>query len=143
MTTAAAIGFGVTFSIYDTSISPDAYVALGEVLNVDGPSMSRDMIDATHTGSTSRWREFVSGLRDGGEVSVEMNLDPDGSTYLLLFNEMESDTKKNHKITFPDTSTWSFSGLITGLESSQPVDDKMVVTATFKVDGQPALTQAA
>ena len=44
------------------------YVTMGDVRSLSGPSMTRAAIDNTHSTSPAGWREFIGGLRDGGEV---------------------------------------------------------------------------
>ena len=39
----------------------------------------RYTVDATHMASTDKWREFVGGLRDAGEVSITINFVPGGA----------------------------------------------------------------
>ena len=44
------------------------YVA--ELTEISGIDMSADTIDVTTLNSTSGFREFVAGLKDGGEVGI-------------------------------------------------------------------------
>lgn len=139
MTTNAKIGHGSLFEIEDTTQSPVAFVKVAEVLNITPPALARDAIDATHTESTEGWREFIPGLKDGGEVSVEMNFIP-GHASLDLILALFSRDAGNFRITFPDSpaTVWTFSAFITGFEPEAPLEDKMTATATFKLTGKPA-----
>ena len=134
MTTSADIGFGTTFA-YDSG--GGSYAPLGEVTNVVPPIMTRETVDATHMGSTSGFREHISGMRDGGEASVTMNYVPSGTTYDALKTNLLADAPVNYKITFPDASTVIFSALITELGAETPMADKMALNAKFKVTGVP------
>jgi predicted secreted protein len=50
-----------------------ATVAIAEVVGVQGPSATRDSIEVTHLTSDNGWKEFLGGLKDGGEVSFTLN----------------------------------------------------------------------
>lgn len=145
MTTEARIGHGTLFQTGDDA-SPEVWTTLAEVVSITPPNMSRDSIDASHSQSPDGWREFIAGLKDGGEVSVELNFVPGGATYLALLAELNlsgPDALKNRRILFPDTSSLEMSAFLIDLPPEAPIDDKMTATATFKVSGKPLLTQAA
>jgi predicted secreted protein len=141
MTTQARIGFGTVFQIQDQDASPVAYVTVGEVTNITLPNLTRDAVDATHTESTGGWREFIPGLRDAGEVSIEMNFVSGSASDTLIRAQFASDSLSLCKILF-DTSPAdgvSFSGIVTGYEVQAPLDDKVAATLTVKVSGAVTL----
>ncbi len=139
MTTAGKIGLGVTFKIGDAA-SPEVFTAVAEILGIDGPGMSRDSVDMSSADSASFWREFLPGMKDGGEVSFELILIPANLTALNA--ELAKNVNTNYQITWPfsPVKTWDFAGHMTGFEVTAPFDDKISGTATFKVSGQPTLT---
>ena len=138
MTTLARIGFGTLFQIRDIAASPIAYVTVGEVTNITLPNLTRDAVDATHTESTGAWRESIPGLKDAGEVSIEMNYVHQSATDALIRAQFASNELTLCKILF-DTSPEdgvSFSAIVTGYEVQAPLDDKVAATLTLKVSGQ-------
>lgn len=137
-TSAAMIGYGSHFHIFQTEDSPEDWIDLGEVTNITPPSATTDMIDVTHMQSPGGRREFVPGLIDPGECSFEMNYIPGsvGDTYLLgLLDVAPSLRKRRCKIIYPNDVADVFEALIQGYEPSVPTDDKMTATVTFKVTG--------
>jgi predicted secreted protein len=137
VTTQARIGFGTVFQIQDTDASPVAYVTVGEVTNISLPALSRDAVDATHTESTGGWREFIPGLKDAGEVSIEMNFVHQSASDTLIRAQFSKDTLTACRILF-DTSPEdgvSFNAVVTGYEVAVPIDDKVAATLTLKVSG--------
>lgn len=138
MTTKARIGHGSVFSIA-TADSPTDYVTISEVTSITPPKLSRDTIDATSNDSAEKWREFIAGLKDGGEMSVEMNFIPESSGNVRILGSFNSDRALKCKIVFPDSPTtqWAFDAFCTGYEPADPVDDKMSATVTFKLTGKP------
>lgn len=125
----AQIGFGSDFK--------RGAATVGEVLSIGAPSLSRDVVDATHMKSPDGWREFIAALKDGGEATVEIQSKPSSAGYQAMVADFDNDDPESYSIEFPDGSTWSFTALITGMETSDPLDDKIVTSATFKITGKP------
>ena len=141
MTTQAQIGHGSTFQINTSTVSsPDTWTTIAEVVSITPPSLSRDAIDATHSTSPEKWREFIPGLRDGGEVTLEVNFIPSGIGTAQIISTFNSDDLVNARINFPDSpaTVWTFAAFITSFEPEAPFDDKMSATVTFKLSGKPA-----
>ena len=143
MTTSAAIGHSSVFSIASES-SPDLQVALDEVRNITPPTLTLDRIDVTHMQSPNRYREFISGLIDPGEASVEINFVPGGTTddrirELLNLPSGTTTRARAMKISFPNGATMSFDAEVLSYEPTVPVDDAMTATVTFSVTGQPTM----
>lgn len=142
MTTEADIGYGTLFSTGDGA-SPEVFTTLAEVTKITPPNMSRDAVEATHMQSPNAWREFIAGLKNGGDVSLELNFVPDGAASAALMAELAlsgSAASKNRKITFTDATVFEFAGILTAFEPDAPIDDRMVAAVTFKVNGEPTLT---
>jgi len=101
--------------------------------------MERSTIDVTDHGSPDGWQEFKGGLKDAGEVSLEVNYDP--SKHDTLIADFEDDDPRNYKLTFPDpaATTWTFTAILTGFSAEAPVDDKLAASLTFKVSGKPVI----
>jgi predicted secreted protein len=137
MTTNASIGFGTIFQMLDRAVSPDTYVDIAEVTSITMPNLSRDAVDATHMQSPDGWREFIPGLKDAGEVTVELNFVFGNASEALILAQFATKTLSACKILFiesPETGV-SFSAIVTGFERTVPLDDKMTATMTLKVSG--------
>lgn len=131
-------GVGTSFKRSNMLSSP-TYTAIAEVNSIDGPIMSRDIIDVTSLDSTGGYREFIGGFRDGGEVSLEMNFTIGG--YNDMKDDFESDDLRDYQIVLPDTgaTTIGFSALVTSLGMGVPTDDKVTASVTLKISGQVTL----
>jgi predicted secreted protein len=142
MTTNAKIGHGVLFKIANGD-SPSVMTVIGEITSVTPPAIARDAIDATHSQSAEKWREFIAGLKDGGEASADINFVPGSAGHELLMDQLDTDAPSECEIDLPDGSKFEFDGILTGYAPSAPIDDKMTATVTFKVSGKPVFTEAA
>lgn len=139
------LGYGAKFQTGNGS-SPETFTDVAFVTSISGPGMARDSIDVSHMQSPDAWREFIAGMKDAGEVSMELNFRPGGSAFLAMlaeFNLASASATKTRKIVWVDTSSLEFEAFLTGFEPEAPMDDKQVVAVTFKVSGRPYLTQAA
>lgn len=135
---AADIGYGSSFSI-DRADSPLVFDELAEVFSITPPSAAIDPIDVTHMQSPNRTREFVSGLNDPGECSLEMNYVPGSASDQILLAILALpigvSRRRTCKIVYPNHITDSFSAELVNYEPTLPVDDRMTATVTFKVSG--------
>lgn len=138
--TQAMIGHGTLFQTGDDA-SPQTFATLAEVTNITPPSIARDAVEATHMQSPEKWREFIAGLKDGGELAVELNYVKTSAATMMA--EFDSDVVKDRRITFPDGSTFDMAALCTAFEPDAPNDDKIAASATFKVSGKPVFTASA
>ena len=112
-----------------------------QVLSISGPGISRDTIDTTDADATADWRTFVASYIDGGELTLEINLDLDNATHKdaangLLYGFTAGQDPRTYVLTFASSETWTFSGIITGFEPSNPHDGTSTASVTVKVAGQ-------
>lgn len=143
MTSSATIGFGTLFKRGDGG-GPEAFTTLAEVVSISGPSLSMDTVDVTHMESTGTYREFIPGLKDGGEVSVTLNFLPADATQNAtagILKDYNDRVLRNFQIVFPDSgnTTWTIAGYVTAFEQETPLEDKMTAEVTIKVSGEPTL----
>ncbi len=122
-----------------------SYTTIKDVQSITGPTLTRETIDVTSHSSSGGYREFINGLKDGGEVSFDILYDPDEATHNTtnagLLNLFESGTVWEFQIVFtdPTPTTWTFNALITSFEVSAATDDALKASCTLKVAGEPTL----
>jgi len=130
----AARAFGTTLARNGNTIA--------EINNIGGLDLKMDTIDVTTHDSTSGFREFLGGLIDAGEVSIEGNLYPgDSNGQVYLLTDMTNRTAQAFVITFPAAmaTTWTFTALVTAFKTGAPHDGAVSFSATLKVTGVPTL----
>lgn len=142
--TGARIGFG-TMLQRDAGGSPSSYSDIGEVIDPGTLSASRDTVDATHTTSANRFREFIGGMRDGGELSFTVAMVPEGSAYAELWNDLKDNTAVGYRWAIPNAAGtanyyWYFNGFVTSIASAVPLEDRMTAAVTIKITGEPVLS---
>lgn len=99
-----------------------------EILDVSGPSVTREAINNSHMGTTIAHVFLPTDLVDWGELTVELAFDP--TTAPPIKSAAETVV-----VTWPDATTWTFDGFMTGFEPSGVFEDRMTASATIKVTG--------
>lgn len=130
----AVAGVGTEFRYWVSGTA--TWTKMSEVNSINGPTMTRETIDVTSLDSTGGYREFITGFRDPGTVSLNMNFTR--ATYDVMKSHFESDTLQNYEIVLPDdeNTTFEFTALVTELPLSIPADDKISADVTMKVSGE-------
>lgn len=142
--TSGLSAFGTLFQIGDAATPTEGFTTIAEITALSGPGFALDMIEMTHHTSPGGWEEFVGGILRSGEVTFSLNFHPTEATHSYaagLLKDLVDRTLRNFKMIFPDagTTTWSFSGLVSGFEPSEDPDDKLAADVTVKLSGQPTL----
>ncbi len=132
MTTSAFIGIGTSFERLEGS----TWTAVSEITNINGPQVTRDTVEATTLDSTAGFREFISGLRDGGNVTLNMNFTAAG--YDLLNGDLMTDTVQTYRVVLPDeVYTFTFNAFVTELAMGDiSPDDRVQADCTLKITGE-------
>lgn len=137
--TIADIGYDSAFAI--GSGSPTIiYTAVAEVVSITPPGMSRDAIEATHLKSAGGYKQFIAGMKDGGEASFTINWLPSATDALVTAFNADSG---NYQITFPNGVMLRFAGFFTAYTPPELTAEKMEASVTIKVTGAATLHAAA
>ena len=147
----ARTGFGALLRKGDGA-SPENFITILGIKGMSGPSISRDTHDVTVMTSPGGWREFIGGLKDGGEVTFSANWLPRDPTQgqgdgglMAEFDKDSCESRGNWQILVPACPgepevTLDFQGILTGQNIEIPMDDLMAFEGTIKVSGRPTLT---
>lgn len=127
----ATIGYGALFGIFNGT----TYVAVAELLKVTPPQYSRDAVETTHMQSTGRYREFIPGMLNGGEVTLEISFTPSAADVILA--ALENNSLGSFRITHQSGITVTFSAVPTNYNPGLTIDDRNTASVTLKVSGKP------
>lgn len=129
------IGYGTKFFIGATLI--------GGLTDITPPSPERASVQVTDMDSPDNGHhEFIPGLVDGGEVSLDFHLDPSitsPSNQFLLRENLEQGANvslASFSIEFVNGVTVTWNGFVTGFEPAVPLEDTMTGSCTIKVSGK-------
>lgn len=132
MASNAVAGIGTQFyRMYDS-----AWERIAEVNNISGPGMEREFIEVTSLDSTGGFREYITGLRDGGQIEFSMNFTR--PAFAAMKEDFDSDNARHYLVVLPDAenTSFSFEGFCTGLPLEIPPDDKITCNVTIKITGE-------
>lgn len=137
----AEIGLGVELQRSDDGTPTGVFTKVGCLKSLDVGFGSIDLVDVTSACDTDRYRKYVKGLIDTGEISAELSLDPTSASFAEFIDDLESPTNGYYHIVFPSNSaTLEFEALMTGMDLSVPFDAEMTYSITLKMSGKPILT---
>ena len=138
-------GHGTVLTVNDGTST----TTVGNIISITGPNQARDPIDISTMDSTSKFREFIPGMLDAGEFTVEINYDGTAAGTANALNIQKTATAHTWTITLDDAgagetnSYWACSGFVTALGHAIPFDDKVTQSLTIKCTGVPTYADIA
>lgn len=104
-----------------------------ELLDINGPGMSREVIDISHQGTTGQRHFIGSDLWDPGEWTLSLHFNPDKDVLAI------GGANEDMTITWPATGTWIHPCTIIGYTMTGVLDTKMTADLTVKVSRDIAI----
>ena len=115
------------------SVMPVSYLPITEARNIHFSDAQTPEIDVTTLNSTSK--EYLVGLQDAGEFSLEMNYVPFDPA-IVEMRAAKLDAKvRAFRIDFPDGSVFAFRGFIRSVPFQTDYQSAMSGSATVKITG--------
>jgi predicted secreted protein len=123
---------------FGTTIKYAAGTLVGKLVSIGGIKLKGETIDITNHDSADGFKEFIAGLKDAGEFPMEGNFVQSDAGQLALMASFNTGALESFIVTFPDTSTWTFSAIVTGVEVGKAdLKDQLNFSATLKISGKP------
>ena len=119
--------------------SPTGTLAtIANVTGFSGPGGSASVIDITNLSSTAK--EKLMGLPDEGQLTIDINYDPDNASHIALRNARKSRTRTEFTITLTDSTNTvlTFWGYVLGFALTGAVDQQVKASITVEIDGAVA-----
>jgi hypothetical protein len=116
--------------------TPTVFSTIGELRNITPPPLMRNAIETTSHNEAEE--SFVVGIRRKGEMTVEIGYVPSLGTHDHLTGLTKAwldGTRDIYRITFPENTQWLFSGYVTNIGPSAPVDDGLTAEVTIRPTG--------
>ena len=119
---------------HETTFSWGA-TAVGKITNLSGPSIHHEALDITDLDSSAK--EFIAaGVYDPGEITLDINIEPDLAIHDQLRADCQSGTTRAMIINYvPLTITYSSDAYITDFAPTAAVEDKLTCSVTVKLSG--------
>lgn len=116
--------------------SPETYTAIAQVMSIGSVGQDRGLIDVTNLSSPAR--EYKKAIKDGQEIQLVIQYDPDDSGHAGLRTDNNAETARNFRVTFTDSpaQTVTFAGLVTNwLVTNIEIDNILQLNVTVKPTG--------
>lgn len=120
--------------------TPEVFTTIGGVTSFSGIDGEATEIDITSLTSTAK--EYLVGLTDPGNMTLEVNYDPDDAQQTAVRTALDAGTLKNFEITLTDTTPTviTFSAYVKSFSISGGVDDKMNGSISLRISGSVTFT---
>ena len=128
MPSTGTCGFGTTFK--GTTAG-----TVAQVRDIRGPNQTAEDVDISNNDSTSGYKEFVKGMIDGGEVTLDLVYKSAEGT--RAETTLATTTEDAWTITLPEGSKWVFNGYVKGWTFDTPYKGEITCSLTLKVNGVP------
>ena len=121
-----------------TRLTRDGFAPVGELVAIHGPTMTREFIDVTDLGSDNNYREFITGFRDAGSVSIEMDFTREREFPPWMNVERDAAELHDYRIEYPDPDQTSleFSAYDVHTQRSIDLDGQLRGRIELKIVGQ-------
>jgi predicted secreted protein len=132
------LGFEAVVYVGADAAASTATILLGGVTKINPPEWARDAVDVTDSDSPSRTREFIPGLADAGEMTIELNFDPNHATETEILEMMGEKTARLWEIKMTQFATgkkMQFRGFLIAKGPATPQDAQITQSITVKVTG--------
>lgn len=131
MASEAIAGVGTRFQRWSGS----AYEDIAEINSIEGPGMTKDVIEVTSLDTDAGYNEFITGFAEGGTLTLNMNFTRE--TYELMNDDFELDELRYYNIILSDDlvvpTALSFAGFVIDLPIVIEADDKITADVTIQI----------
>lgn len=107
---------------------------IAQRVTISGPSRSVGSVETTHLDSATK--TYRPTILDNGELSLEIEYDPDDATHTSLEDLMATPEIESWVLEFANGTTYTFDGFLTGFEpNGMEVEGKLLASLTIKLSG--------
>lgn len=118
-----------------SAASPTVYTHIPEIKSISGPTGSATVIDVTDLDSVAKEKRL--GLKDQGQLTLDVNWIPSNAAHAALKAAFDSGDETAFRMTFTDSGTtqWYMRGFVNGLAISNGVDAVLTASVTIELTG--------
>lgn len=126
--------------VLDTAVSPNAYVDIACVMDFNGPTGSRAVIDTTCLDSAGKEKQM--GIPDYGQVSMNIifstvEADNHVVSSVSLWENFKNAGRQTFRIVIPESPEkyFQFLAYVNGFSVTAAVDDVFKAAVSLEIDG--------
>ncbi len=119
--------------------SPEQQIA--DLTSIGEFGIESEEIDVTTLDSSDGFREFIAGLKDGGEISLAGMVKSQANISDLL-DLADGQTVEGWEVRWTDGSKWEFDGFVKMFkEGESTIEGVRNFTASIRISGKPIYTE--
>ena len=110
-----------------------AFTDVAELRDITPPALTRNQIETTNQNDDDD--SYVVGIRRRGDLTFNLGFLPSGAAHGIssgLMKSWEDGQLDGWRVTFPDGGVWIFSGYITNIAPTAPVDDGLTADVSIR-----------
>jgi len=118
--------------------SPQTFSAIEEVFSVTGFGKLNQLEDATNFDSPPGTMEYIAGLADGAEITIEAHYIPGATVQSNMIDAVDAGETRDFEIAYVGTSpeeVFSFEAVCLGWSITPSPTSKNTITFTIKISG--------
>ena len=131
------------------------FATVGEVKDISGPGYSLETVEVTSHTSTGDYEEIVPTILRTGDVTFDINFDPNTNTHMnaagggssdSLFHAYENKERRFYELNVPASvgrAVITFGAYVTGFSLGHAVLGEQLASVTLKPTGAPIWTTSA
>ena len=116
----------------------EAFNNVEEVFSISNLGKDNDLIDVTNFDSPVGQKEYISGLADGAEITIECNYIPNATYQEAMIAAVNAGTVKNFEIAYVGSTPeekFSFAAVPKGWNVSPSPTERNTISFTIKISG--------
>ena len=146
----AAPAVGTIIQFWNSDLGTPAWEALGGITDVSGPDFTKEEIETTALDTAGGFKTFISGLKDGGSLTLETNYTRVAFSRLFkIFKKSGNEGVYwfaiilNDTATADDKSTFWLQASVASTPLRISAGDVVTTSVTLRSSGEPQLGLAA
>ena len=136
--TVAVIGKGTTLG-YCNQSSGGTFTTVAEMLDLKLPTHEASTLEVQRYDSPSLYPEMISSWNKGSKIEMKLTYNATQGAALFAMLGISG----QFKVTKPDSTGWTYSGILTKFGDEAPLKEKMTNTVEFTISGAPVPTSAS
>lgn len=121
-----------------TTGSPATFNNIEEVYSISNVGQTAELVDVTNFDSDAGTKEFITGLKEGAEITVESRYVPAATQQLAMVTAIEAGTNIQFQVAYVGVSpekTWTFAGVPLGYVIGPSATEANSISFTVKISG--------
>ena len=108
---------------------------IGEILSISGFGTSNNLVDVTSFSSPAGRSEYIAGLADGSEVSLECNRVPADAGQTALIAAVRAGDTDTFTLVYDGTTTYTFDAVCMMEEIAPGLTEQNKLNFSLKISG--------